>query len=181
MINQVIIKPPIKNPTTAINEGNCKLERPEIACPDVHPPAYLDPKPTNPPPSKSKNHTLGSESAVIEKSSSGFKPPLKVKPSASRSLMVAIDKLSAAGLLKNLADNQPPIIAPTRKRRFQRCDFQSKLKKLFRLPAPAILQMVLKLEEKPKLLPQKTSINMINTIIMPEKYHDQGCLINSII
>ena len=45
----------MKNPITAIKEGNCKLDKPLMACPDVHPPAYLEPNPTiNPPNAKIK-------------------------------------------------------------------------------------------------------------------------------
>lgn len=40
----------MKKPITAISEGNCRLLNPEMACPDVQPPAYLGPKPTNRPP-----------------------------------------------------------------------------------------------------------------------------------
>lgn len=180
-MDQVMIKPPIKKPITAIKEGSCKFESPDMACPEVHPPAYREPNPTSPPPSSNKNHTLGSDSADRENSSSGFNCPLKVKPRSLRSVMVAADRLSASGLLKNLADSHPPIIAPSRKSRFHRCAFQSKLKKLLRLPAPAMLQMVRKLAEKPKLFPQKISISIITTMTIPEKYQGQGCLINSII
>ena len=45
-----MIKPPIKNPITAIKEGFCKLLKPVIACPEVHPSAYRVPKPTSKPP-----------------------------------------------------------------------------------------------------------------------------------
>lgn len=38
-IKCAIAKPPIKNPITATKEGNCKLLKPEIACPEVQPPA----------------------------------------------------------------------------------------------------------------------------------------------
>jgi len=41
-----MIRPPIKNPPTAINDSIEKLLRPTIPCPEVQPPAYLDPKPT---------------------------------------------------------------------------------------------------------------------------------------
>jgi hypothetical protein len=44
-----------------------------------------------------------------------------------------------------------------------------------------MLQIVLKLEEKPNDFPQKISMSMISTIIKPEKYHGQGCLMKSII
>ena len=36
-----MINPPIKNPITAIREGNCKFDKPLMACPEVQPPAHL--------------------------------------------------------------------------------------------------------------------------------------------
>ena len=50
MIKCAMIKPPTKNPTTAFSEGNCKLLKPEIACPEVQPPAYREPNPMSIPP-----------------------------------------------------------------------------------------------------------------------------------
>ena len=50
--------PPTKNPRTAINEGSCKLLSPDIAWPEVHPPAYLVPNPMNNPPSASNRMLL---------------------------------------------------------------------------------------------------------------------------
>ena len=46
----VITKPPMKKPMTAISEGNCKLESPLMALPEVQPPAQRVPKPTRKPP-----------------------------------------------------------------------------------------------------------------------------------
>ena len=46
----VMTKPPTKNPATAIKDGSCKSLSPEIAWPDVQPPAYLVPNPTRKPP-----------------------------------------------------------------------------------------------------------------------------------
>lgn len=45
-----MIKPPTKNPMTAIRDGSCKSDKPLMACPDVQPPAYREPNPTNKPP-----------------------------------------------------------------------------------------------------------------------------------
>ena len=42
--------PPMKKPMTEIKEGNCRLLNPEMACPEVQPPAYLVPNPTKIPP-----------------------------------------------------------------------------------------------------------------------------------
>ena len=49
-MSQVMINPPVKNPITATREGNCIFAIPEIACPEVQPPAYLAPNPTRKPP-----------------------------------------------------------------------------------------------------------------------------------
>ena len=49
-MSHVISKPPAKNPITATKEGNCKSASPDIACPEVQPPAYLAPKPIKNPP-----------------------------------------------------------------------------------------------------------------------------------
>ena len=40
----------MKKPITAIKDGNCILLKPDIACPEVQPPAYLVPKPISIPP-----------------------------------------------------------------------------------------------------------------------------------
>lgn len=61
----------MKNPTTAIREGSCKLLRPEIACPEVHPPAYLAPNPIRNPPDNKMIRDLGSVKASVAKSSFG--------------------------------------------------------------------------------------------------------------
>jgi hypothetical protein len=66
-----MINPPIKNPITAINEGSCKLLKPEIACPEVHPPAYRDPKPTRNPPMSKTARILGSLKLSVPKISVG--------------------------------------------------------------------------------------------------------------
>lgn len=38
-IKFAIISPPTKKQQVAISDGNCKLDKPEIACPLVQPPA----------------------------------------------------------------------------------------------------------------------------------------------
>src|SRR5690554_5643944 len=78
------------------------------------------------------------------------------------------------------AEIKPPMIAPTKKRRFQRCDFQSKLKKSQLAPAPMAEQRVRKFDEKPKLLPSRVSVSMIRPTSPPPTYHGQGCNIQSI-
>jgi hypothetical protein len=45
-----IKNPPAIKQIVATSEGHCKLLKPIMACPEVHPPAYLVPKPTKNPP-----------------------------------------------------------------------------------------------------------------------------------
>ena len=33
------MSPPMKKPTTAIRDGNCRADKPLMACPEVQPPA----------------------------------------------------------------------------------------------------------------------------------------------
>ena len=49
-IKFAIIIPPIMKQMVATNDGHCKLDKPIMECPEVHPPAYLVPKPTRNPP-----------------------------------------------------------------------------------------------------------------------------------
>lgn len=43
-------RPPIKKPITAIREAGCRSLKPEMAWPEVQPPAYRVPNPTKKPP-----------------------------------------------------------------------------------------------------------------------------------
>jgi hypothetical protein len=45
---------------------------------------------------------------------------------------------------------------------------------LTRFPAPAIEQIVLRLEEKPKLFPKKSIKNITVAMIIPENHQGQG-------
>ena len=44
------MKPPIIKQTVATRDGNCKVDKPMIECPLVHPPAYRVPNPMRNPP-----------------------------------------------------------------------------------------------------------------------------------
>ena len=46
----MVIKPPIKKQIVATNEGQFKLDKPIIECPEVQPLAQRVPKPTKNPP-----------------------------------------------------------------------------------------------------------------------------------
>src|SRR5690606_19302695 len=52
-----MISPPMKKPMTAKREGSCRLLRPEMAWPEVQPPAQRAPKPTTKPPNNSRAQT----------------------------------------------------------------------------------------------------------------------------
>jgi hypothetical protein len=66
-----MISPFIKNSIAALKKGNCKLLKPEIACPEVHPAAYPDPKPTRNPPHSKTARILGSLKLSVPKISVG--------------------------------------------------------------------------------------------------------------
>ena len=70
----VAARPPAKKPRTAINEGNSKFARPEIAWPDVHPPAYAVPKPTRNHPKTTDTNPRRVRSACQLKISCGATP-----------------------------------------------------------------------------------------------------------
>jgi hypothetical protein len=67
-------------------------------------------------------------------------------------------------------------MAPTRKTRFQDWVFQSKSKNLTRFPAPAKVQMVRRLEEKPKVFPKNNIKNITVAMMIPENHQGQGCI-----
>ena len=84
-----------------------------------------------------------------------------------------------------LSDNQltpiqPPIMAPKATYKFHCCVFQSKSKKRVLLPAPQIVQSVLRFEDMPKFLPKKSNKNMTKAINGPPMYQGQGLKIHSI-
>jgi hypothetical protein len=85
-----MVRPPIKNPITAISDGSCKSLSPDIACPEVQPPAYRVPKPTKKPPMAKMRILLKSNNAAISKSSVGkYAFPALLNPSAFKSAIVS--------------------------------------------------------------------------------------------
>ena len=52
------IRPPAKKPITATKDGSWKFARPEMAWPDVQPPAYEEPNPTRKPPATTETRPL---------------------------------------------------------------------------------------------------------------------------
>lgn len=104
----------MKNPITATNDGSCKLDNPEMAWPDVQPPAYRVPNPIrNPPTTKSKN-PFKLVKVLHENKDSGtsaFEEPT-TKPRSDRSLMVAVLNWTGSGLANSDWLNTPPRIEP---------------------------------------------------------------------
>ncbi len=174
-------RPPIKNPITAIRLGNCKSERPEIACPEVQPPAYLAPKPTIKPPNTRIMIPFRLVNTFNPKSSSGCMPVGAFKPNAERSLIVLAEICTPWVVLRKLWAINPPIMVPSIKTKFHCCDFQLKSKNLIHFPAPAMEQTVLRFEENPNDCPKKRRMNITVAMTMPEVHHGQGCDKNSII
>jgi len=86
-----MINPPIKKKIVATSELNCKLERPEIECPEVHPLAYRVPKPTKKPPN-AMNKKPFSVNNIFQLNISAGRYELKsVTPIALRSLTVSVE------------------------------------------------------------------------------------------
>ena len=71
------------------------------------------------------------------------------------------------------------MIIPATKTKFHTWLFQSILKKLLSLPAPPMVQTVLKVVDNPKLFPKKSIENIVKEIKGPATYQGQGSLKNS--
>lgn len=173
-MNQVQINPPIKNPTTAIREGNCRLDNPVIACPEVHPSAYLVPNPTRNPPTINKIKPFIVSKNSILKSCDGFKAPSNCTLSVARSAIVASESCKGKSPIKKVALIHPPKTAPARKSKLHFCDLQSKSKKLEYFPAPHAAQMILRLDDSPKVRPKSIIKIITKAIKNPDTYHGQG-------
>lgn len=90
----------MKKPITVIKEGNCKLDKPLIACPEVQPPAYLEPKPTrNPPKARIINPFKENNDSILNNSSGWIDFGADI-PSFAKSLTVDSDILTALPLDK---------------------------------------------------------------------------------
>jgi len=150
-----MINPPIKNPITATKEGFCRLLNPEMAWPEVQPPAYLVPKPTrNPAITKIDIPFKFSIASQLNISDGNKVAPTFSKPMAFKSSMVLDERAMVEPSDNNWTEIKPPIIAPTTTTRFQRWLFQSYLKKSAYFPAPPMLQSVLRLEDIPNVFPK---------------------------
>ena len=90
-MRNVIARPPIKNPMTAMSDGTCKSDNPLIAWPEVQPPAYREPKPTMRPPTANTRNPFIERIASKLKSSAGCNEEGAAIPSLLKSLMVACE------------------------------------------------------------------------------------------
>ena len=172
-----MINPPIKNPITAIKEGTCRSDKPDIACPDVQPPAYRVPNPIKNPPPKNKISPRQVSRNFQLKIADGSSWPSNGICNCCRSATVAADNRMGSPDGNQCTIN-PPIMEPTRNQRFHCSFFQSKLKKPTSLPAPIMEQILDRFEEKPNDFPKNNSPVIINAIANPETYQGQGWLIN---
>ena len=93
----VISSPPMKKPMTAISDGHCKLLNPLMACPDVHPPAYLVPNPTRKPPTTRYNKDEKLNKTFVPNSCKGASS-LEIGAAIFKSLSTDnVDELNAIG------------------------------------------------------------------------------------
>lgn len=134
---------------TAIREGACRSDNPLMAWPDVQPPAYRAPKPTNRPPIASTENPFNVNKAWILNSSSGCKEVGAAKPRLPRSFMVSGEICTGTPVDSNSLLIKPPMIAPTRNIRFHFWVFQLNAKNLVFFPSPAAAQIVLRFAENP--------------------------------
>jgi hypothetical protein len=108
----------MKKPITAMSDGNCRLDNPLMAWPDVQPPAHREPKPTRNPPTMITKKPLKVRMLHQLNNSSGAIVPSNGIPKAPRSCIVDSLKASASGLPRNLVAIKPPAIAPSTKTSF---------------------------------------------------------------
>src|SRR5690625_4481538 len=115
----VITRPPAKNPNTAMSDGSCRLARPVIACPEVQPPAQRAPKPTSPPPRRSRARVSGCVNTPEPNSSGGRNAPRRLKAGPSSAAVVAAAGSGPAAAGSNGPARRPPAMTPAANMRFQ--------------------------------------------------------------
>ncbi len=108
----------MKNPITAISEGNCRLDNPLIACPDVQPPAHREPNPTKKPPSTKMVKPFKVNRLSQQNNSSGANSPLNEILSKDSSAMVALLKIKGSGFDNRVDATPPPRATPRAKTKF---------------------------------------------------------------
>ena len=169
------------NEIVAMSDGNCIVDNPIIACPDVQPPAYRVPKPTRNPP-KTIMIIPFTDKRVLQLNSSGGISSLKLLiPYCCNSTARSASTLVGCGLAKKCDAKNAPHIIPVAKNKFHTSFFQSYLKNRI-LDGRTTAQIWRREEDTPKLLLPITSSNgTVNPISGPAIYQGHGCFSHSII
>ena len=176
-----MITPPIKKQQVAIKDGNCRFDNPEMECPLVQPPAYLEPKPIIKPPTTITKNPLSVNRLSHEKSWSGKTPLMFVIPyvanSELRFTLIAI----GLGLGKKSIVTSPPSKIPITKKKFQISFFHS-YEKNGMFAGMQAAHACRKLALMPKFLfPKINSAGTVNPTSGPATNQGQGWLKNFII
>ena len=168
--------PPAKNPITATSDETCRSANPLIACPEVHPPAYLAPNPTKNPPPKIMTRPGKEAKPFQDIISGGTSPEKSVIPKSLNAASVAgASSTSTPEEPKSVVARKPPSIIPTANARFQApLFFQSYFRKS-RLAGTVAAHMCLRFAETPNCLPpHKSNKGTKSPKIGPATYQGQG-------
>ena len=124
-----MMKPPAIKQTVAISEGNCKEDKPMIACPLVHPPAYLVPNPTkNPPITIKENPLMVNREDQLNKEVGNNDSEVVMPYDCNSDTNLGLIS-TGWWLVNKYAAIKPPRMMPEAKNRFHISFFQSYLKK----------------------------------------------------
>lgn len=164
----------------ATNEGQFKLDKPIIECPEVQPLAQRVPKPTKNPPKTIKINPFNVNISLNENISDGISPSKFLMPTVNKSALVASAICIGLGLANNVLARKAPITIPTTKNKFQLSFFQLYLKKGI-LAGTQAAQIWRNDEDIPNgLLPKRSNIGTVRPIKTPAIDQCQGFLIISI-
>ncbi len=107
-----------KNKITATSEGHCKVDRPKIPWPLVHPPPYRVPKPTKKPPPTIIIKCCHVRSCAQLKISAGKIPCVSVIPKEFKECKVASESGIGDIGFNRTPPIKPPIKRPPAKNKF---------------------------------------------------------------
>ena len=145
----------------------CIRDRLIIVGAEVHPPAYLVPKPIRNAPNTKNIKPTGVNKFVQEKISTGINLLKSLMPRLIKDSLAESVNSRGLGFCKKLAAKNPPIRIPAIKTKFQVSFFQSYLKKEM-LEGMHIAQKRLNDEETPSFLfPNRSKTGTINPIKTP--------------
>lgn len=173
--------PLVKNRIVATRDGHCRVDRPAIPCPLVHPPEYRVPKPTkNPPPA-----TINKCCQVIKcdqlNISTGKIPICCDMPNSFRLSIVSGERGIGVTGCNNIPPMNPPSKRPTAKRIFHNLSFQLYLRNGM-FAGKHIAHTCRNVLDIPSiLLPKSRSAGTVRPIIGPAMYQGHGRRKRSII